>query len=159
MRRLIEDQGPRFLPQGLQTGTPPCCLGRQEAFEHETIGRQPCRRQRGDHRTGARHRDHRNAGGTRLAHQVIAWIGDKRRPRIGDQGDVFAGLQPLEETPALLAFIVLVTRRQGRIYSEVLQQTHGMAGIFGRNQRHLAQHPQGARTDVIQIANRRSDHE
>ncbi|MCY1557614.1 hypothetical protein D9M68_944800 [compost metagenome] len=52
-----------------------------------------------------------------------------------------------------------MARRQGRIYPEVLQQAHGMAGIFGRDQSHLAQHLQGARTDVIQVANRRSDHE
>lgn len=63
-------------------------------------------------------------------------------------------LQPGDEAPALLALVVLVAGRQWRLDAEVLEQPDRMAGILRSHQGHLPQHPQGARADVVEIADR-----
>lgn len=158
MGRFIEDEGSRLFPDVLQTATAGTGLGRQEPLEHETIRRQASRRQCRDQRAGSGDGHHADTGGTSLAHQVKTWIGNQRRTGIGDQRHVIPCLQPRQEAPTLVAFVVLVTGGQGRLDTEVLQQTGRVTRVLGRDQLHLPQHPQGPRRDVIEITDRRCNH-
>ncbi len=157
VRSFVEDQRTRLFFQCFEPCTSCSCLGRQKAFEDESIRGQPSRRQCGDQRTSTRHRHHCNPSGTRLAHQVISRIGNQRRTRIGDQRDILSTLQPPDESPPLFTLVMLVASCQRRLNTEVREQPRRVTGILRGYQRHLSQHPQRSGTDVLQIADRRGD--
>lgn len=154
MGRLVENQRARLFLYRLEAAASSRSLGGQETFEDEPVRRQSRRRQRRDQRAGARHRDHPDTQRLCLAHQVEAGIGNQRGTGVRDQRDVLPTLQPGDEAPALLALVVLVAGRQWRLDAEVLEQPDRMAGILRSHQGHLPQHPQGARADVVEIADR-----
>ncbi|MNL07645.1 hypothetical protein D3C87_1283300 [compost metagenome] len=158
MRGLIENQRARLLLYLLQTRTATHGLGREEAFEDETVRRQARGRQRRNQCTGTRHRHHIDPRGTGLTHQVITWVGNQRRPGIGDQRHIVTGQQARNKAATFIPLVVFMAGRQRRGNAEVLHQPLRVAGVFGGNQGHLAQDLQCPRTDVVQVADGRRHH-
>ncbi len=90
MRCLVEDQGTRLFLDLAQTRPAPNRLGGQKTLEDETVRRQTCGRQRRNQGAGPGHRNHGDAGGTRLTHQVVARVRNQRRAGIGNQRHIIA---------------------------------------------------------------------
>ncbi|MNH39093.1 hypothetical protein D3C79_1002130 [compost metagenome] len=89
---------------------------------------------------------------------MIARVGNQRRAGIGNQCDVVPGQQTGEKAAALITLVVLMAGGQGGIDTKVLQQTNGVTGVLGGNQRHIAEHLERPGTHVIQVADWRGHH-
>ena len=84
-RRLEHDERARHRRQLGDGAAPRRAPRRQEAGDEEAVGRQAGDEQAGERRRRAGHREHLDAGGDGVAHQLVAGIGDQRRARIADQ--------------------------------------------------------------------------
>ena len=143
-RRLVEDQRRAQAGDLVDRGVPRAAFRRQEAHEQEAVGRQAGERQRRDRRARPGHAHHRDAGGARVADQLVAGVGDQRRARIGDQCN-HATLHPLQQHRAHRVGIVIVVRLHRHLRADVGEQASGNAGVLGGDQGRLCQDARGPR--------------
>jgi len=80
-----------------ETAGPLALAPGREALEAEPVGGQPGDGQRGGHRGRPGQRRHPQAGRGRGGHQPVARVADGRGARVGDEQDVLARLQVLEQ--------------------------------------------------------------
>ena len=157
VRRFVEHPGALLASQRLQALAAAMGLGRQEAFETEPVRGQTGGAEGGDQGAGAGDRGHQHTGFAGLAYQMKARIGNQRCARIGDQRHILARQQTLHQSGTLVPFVVIMTGGGRGGDTEVLQQASAVPGVFGGDQADRAQHLEGARGDVLQIADRRGD--
>src|SRR5438270_203459 len=79
-----------------------------EPDEGELAGREPRRDERRDRRGRPRHRDDVVAGGDRRGDELLARIGEARRPGVGHERDVPAAVQLADELEDLAPVVELV---------------------------------------------------
>ena len=152
---LEEEQRRRCGFQLFEPGTARSRFRRQESREQEGVGRQPGAGQRGERRrrTGNA-RDH-DPGIERLAHELVAWVGDQRRAGVGDQRHRLPGTQPRDQPRALTLRVVLVIRGHLAAQTEMRQQLLRVARILGGDQLGAGEHRERAQRNVGEIADRR----
>ena len=155
MAGFVEDQGARFGDQGAEALATSRCLGRKKPFENEAVARQTGHGQGRDRCARAGHRRDQDAGFAGRAHESKARIADQRRAGIGDQGDVTALQQILDQACRLLALVVFVQGDGPRPTADAGQQRSTVARVFRRDQRDLAQDFGRPAGKVIEIADRR----
>ena len=159
MRGLVEDQRARLVGQPLQVFAARLRLGRQEAFEHEAVARQPGHAERGDQRAGTGHRADRNAGGTRRTHQPEARITHQRGAGIGHQRQRLARKQARHHSFSDGVLVVFMQRHQRRTDTEMGQQLAAAAGVLGADRGDRAQGLLRTLAEIAQVADRRGHHE
>lgn len=131
---------------------------RGETEEREPVCLHARRRQGGHDGARARHGHDREAGLPCGADQEASGVGDERRAGVGHERDVVSGPQPIDQSPGLLCLVVFVQARAWRRDRVMREEPGRTAGIFGRNQLHLTQHPQRTQGDVFEVADRRGHH-
>ena len=153
--RLEEEQRRRSGFQLFEPRTAWARFRRQEAREQERVGRQSDAGQGGERgrRTGNA-RDH-DPFIERLAHQLVAGIGDQRRAGVGDQRHRLPGAEPRDQPRALPLGVVLVIRRELAAQAEMRQQLLRVARVLGGDQIGAGEHRERAKRDVGEIADRR----
>ena len=80
---------------------------RQEAFITETVGRQASGAQGGDSRTRTRQRHDADIGFAAGTHQMIAWVVNQRRARIGDLMKIDKSFIPITVYSSMIQFLIL----------------------------------------------------
>ena len=96
MRRFIEDQGAGQGGKRSQEFFSRLLPRRWKAAKIECGSGQACCGKGGGERRGARDGNDPDPLGSRQSDQDRAWIGDARCAGIGDQGDIFPGLEPAQ---------------------------------------------------------------
>jgi len=126
---------------------------RQKSLERESIGGKTRNRKRGDRSRCARHRDHSDAGLQRRTDETKAWIGNRRRTRIGDQRDLRARNQPLDHFrhAALFVMLKVADRRGGNLMAR--EHLSGPPRIFACDQISVLESANSARGNVVGITN------
>src|SRR5438270_3875878 len=108
IRTLVEDDRPALREQPRDLASPRAALLPGEPDEGELAGREPRRDERRDRRGRPRHRDDVVAGGDRRGDELLARIGEARRPGVGHERDVPAAVQLADELEDLAPVVELV---------------------------------------------------
>ena len=98
-------------------GPPLRLFYRQEAFEQETVGRKAAHRERCQERRRAGQGGDAVPPLPRLAHELVARIGNKRRSGIADQGDCVSLRETSQQFWAYhcgIMFVIGANRRRSR---------------------------------------------
>ena len=111
--------------------------------------------QRGQRRRRARRRLHPDSLRDGLAHQPVAGIGDQRRARVRDQRHARTRFQFLDQLRCAHGLVVLVITDRRFVDAVVIEQLARLPRVLASHQVCLAQNPQRAQRDVLQIADRR----
>jgi len=157
MPGFVEHQGARFAREHREAFAARRCLGRQEAFEHETVAGEASDRQGGDECTRARHRADPDSRGARGAHEAETGVAHQRRARIGDQRQRFAGEQACDQLRGDFAFVVFVHRQQWPLDAEMREQAPAVPRVLGADRIDRAQHLQRPRREIAEVADRGGD--
>ena len=153
VRRLVEDQRPRFRGQGVQQGLPPLLL-RQEPFEAEPVAGQSGTDQG---------RDAGRRPGQRLDLDPLLRAGaDQKETRvrnagcagIGDQCDIQAGEELFLDKGDGLVLIVFMVGLEAAADVVVLEQDGARARVLREDQVGLPEHLDGAEGHVLEVADR-----
>jgi len=122
---------------------------RREALEAEPVGGQPGDGQRGRHRGRPGQRRHPQAGRGRGRDQPVARVADGRGARVGDEQDVLARLQVLEQARRASRLDRVVIGDHPRLELDVQagREPADPAGVLGRDQGGLSElgHQPGGR--------------
>lgn len=123
-------------------------------MEGEGIRRQSGGAQRRQQRRWAGNRGHSDAKIAGLLHQAVAWVGNQRRSRVRNQGDVFPSLQFAEKVnrARLLVVFVITDQRGGDLVS--LQQLMRLASVFARDEIHFGERADPAKSNIFEISDR-----
>ena len=143
--------------QGFQFVSALAGFVRQKTDEMKFVRRQSAGRQRGDQRAGAGHGFDAEAGGDGGFDHALAGIADARAAGVGDQRDLFAAPQSLDDFFAAFGFVELEIAEQRFGNFEVLEQLARAARVFRRDHVAFLEHAQRAQGDVLEIADRRGD--
>jgi hypothetical protein len=113
----------------------------REALEAEPVGRQPGDGKRGRHRGRPGQRRDPQAGLGRGGHQPVARVADGRGARVGDEQDVLARLQILEQARRAPRLDRVVVGDHPRLELDVQagREPADPAGILGRDQSGLGE--------------------
>jgi hypothetical protein len=116
-------------------GTLALAAGR-EALEAEPVGGQTGHGQRGRHRGRTRQRRHPQARRSRRDDQPVAGITDRRGARVGDEQDVLARLQLVEQAgrPARLDRVVVGHHARLELDVQAGREPAHPPGVLGRDQ-------------------------
>jgi hypothetical protein len=87
----------------------------------------------------------------------MAGIADARKSRIGDDGDMFARSELLDELGSAAGFIVLVIADERLADLVMAQEVSGVPGILAGDDVRALQRLERAQGDVPEIPNGRSD--
>jgi hypothetical protein len=119
-----------------EAGGPLALTPGREALEAEPVGGQPGDGQRGRHRGRPGQRRNPQAGLGRGRHQPVARVADGRRARVGDEQDVLACLQLLEQARRAPRLDRVVVGNHPRLELDVQAggQPADPARVLGRDQ-------------------------
>ncbi len=156
-RRLEEHDRPRLLSECLQPPTAIAGTPRQEALEHESIGRESGEDEGGDR--GGRTRDdaHVDAVLHRELHDPVPRIRDARHPPVRDYGDVLAGLETSDELGRAFLLVPLEHGHQRLPDVEATEQSAAAPRVLRGHERDRRQRLARSFREVTQVPDRRAD--
>ena len=133
-----------------------CRGGRKPANRKASVA-SPADGERRQQRRRARQADHRVAGGDRLAHQLVAGVGDQRRAGVADDGDRLARRQLGQHARPLALGVVLVIGPRRPRDGVVGEQRAAVARVLAVDHVGPGQHGERPERDVGEVADRRGD--
>ncbi len=128
---------------------------RQEAEELVALADEAGRDERRLDRRRPRQHGHRDARVQRRAHDARARIGDARHPRIGDERDPLAGLEPRQQLRRPRRLVVLVVGEDARVDAVTFEQRPRVPRVLAQHEIRLAQLREHAQRHVVEIPDRR----
>lgn len=151
---FVENPGPGHV---FETVEFPPALARfvgEIADEVEFGGRQTAGGKSRDQGTRARDGLDAETGGARGAHDTFARVANAGAAGIGNERDALALAQAFEDFTGSARFVEAEVTQERFVKLEMLEQSGGVAGVFGGDDVTLFEGAQGAERDVLEIANR-----
>ena len=142
----------RLEPPGTVAGTP-----RQEALEGEPVGRKAGQDQRGDRRRRAGHDAHFDPSIDRAPDDPVAGIRHTGHAAVGDDRDVFTGVEPFDDFGRARVLVALEHRDERRADVEAVQEAAGPARVLRGDQRHRGERLARAVGQIAEVPDRRAD--
>jgi hypothetical protein len=105
----------------------------------------------------AGYRDYRNLVAETKRHEAVTGIGNQGHSRVTDEGNLGALFQGNQEFRRARHFVVLVIADQGLVDIVVSEKFLGVAGVFASDLIGFLQNAQGAKSNVLEVADRRAD--
>ncbi len=152
MRRFKKNERVGQGGQGAQQLAPFGSVGRRETGEEKTGLRQPGHGQGRGQGRGTRDGDDLHPRPPRLGDEYGARVGQCRRARVRDQGNVFAGQQPGEQLFRFLLFLLAEIAGQGGVDLQVPTQVAGMASVFTGDQVDRGQGLDHPLAEILEVA-------
>src|SRR5215203_4797686 len=157
VRGLEEHEGGCFAGDTPQQVRARSSFARRKAGEDDGIsGQSRGNEGRGEGR-GSRQGFYRDAGLDAGVHEPVAGVGDEWGAGVGDESHVL-GFGPFGELGGETLFVVFVVGGEVLLYLVVSEETAGASRVLAGDEVGLAQVPQGAQGNVLQVAYRGGDH-
>jgi putative FmdB family regulatory protein len=155
--RFIEDEGAVLDAQAFERAASLPAAGRKKTDEEKLFVRQARSGKGSEQRGWAGDRYDGNVVAEAESDQAMAWIGDERHAGVADESDFRALFQREHQFGRAGQFVVFVVADQRLVNVVVGEELLGVARILARDLVHFLEDAQGAKRDVLEIADRRSD--
>jgi hypothetical protein len=143
----------RELPAHLAQLLPLCpSSAGQKSKEGETVRNEAGPHERRDHRTRPGHHLNSKALRSDRVDDTPPWVADPRSPRVGDEADVVATPEALEDHRNSILLVVLVTRHQLGHGAKVLKERPRAACVLGKHERNRPQGVSSPGAHVPEVA-------